>query len=339
METRNGERKGGTSEHDRGYKRLFSHPTAVEELLCGFLQEDWAEHLDFSTLERVGNSFVSEDFRERHGDLLWRLRFKGKDGWFYLYLLLEFQSTSDPFMAVRLLTYVSLLLEQIIRKGDLKPGDGLPAVLPLVLHNGKRPWRAPRDLESLFVEVPEGLRRYLPRLTYLLLDEGRLDLDRPGLERNQIAALFRIETSKSLEDFRRLTRELAGLIAGGGDPELRRTLDAWVLSLFRRTFPGAIISETTDLEEIGMLEETAVEWRRQWKREARREGLQEGRKEGLKEGVVAMRKLLLQQMTQRFGRLPVQVRRRVEEISSIAELSKLGKKLLSAESLRDLGLA
>jgi Domain of unknown function (DUF4351) len=80
-----------------------------------------------------------------------------------------------------------------------------------------------------------------------------------------------------------------------------------------------------------MLEETAVEWRRQWKREARREGLQEG--------VVAMRKLLLQQMTQRFGRLPVQVRRRVEEISSIAELSKLGKKLFSAESLRDLGLA
>ena len=217
--------------------------------------------------------------------------------------------------------------------------DRLPAVLPLVLHNGKRPWRAPRDLESLFVEVPEGLRRYLPRLTYLLLDEGRLDLDRPGLERNQIAALFRIETSKSLEDFRRLTRELAALIAGGGDPELRRTLDAWVLSLFRRTFPGAIISETTDLEEIGMLEETAVEWRRQWKREARREGLQEGRQEGLKEGVVAMRKLLLQQMTQRFGRLPVQVRRRVEEISSIAELSKLGKKLLSAESFRDLGLS
>ena len=52
-----------------------------------------------------------------------------------------------------------------------------------------------------------------------------------------------------------------------------------------------------------------------------------------------MRKLLLQQMTQRFGCLPVQVRRRVEEISSIAELNKLGKKLLSAKSLRDLGLA
>ena len=132
----------------------------------------------------MGNSFVAADLRERHSDVIWRLRFRGEgEGWFYLYLLLEFQSTSDPFMAVRLLTYVGLLLEEIIRREKLKPGDRLPAVLPLVLHNGKRPWRAPRDLESLFVEVPPGLRRYLPRLRYLLLDEGRLDLDRPELGR------------------------------------------------------------------------------------------------------------------------------------------------------------
>jgi hypothetical protein len=45
-------------------------------------------------------------------------------------------------------------------------------------------------LASLFVEVPPGLRRYLPRLRYLLLDEGRLDLDRPELAANPIAALF-----------------------------------------------------------------------------------------------------------------------------------------------------
>lgn len=85
-----------------------------------------------------------------------------------------------------------------------------------------------------------------------------------------------------------------------------------------------------------MLEETAVEWRRQWRKEALAQGRQEGQKEGAVKGT---RKLLLQQMTHRFGRLPVQVRHRVEEISSIAELSKLGKKLLSAKSLRDLGLA
>jgi predicted transposase YdaD len=89
------------SGHDHGYKRLFSHPQTIEELVRGFLRQDWVERLDFSTLERVGNGFVSDDLRERQSDVLWRMRWtgEGKD-WFYLYLLLEFQSTSYPFMAV-----------------------------------------------------------------------------------------------------------------------------------------------------------------------------------------------------------------------------------------------
>jgi len=310
--------------HDRGYKRLFSHPRAVEGLLRGFLPEDWTGRLDFSTLEKVGNSFVSDDLRERHGDLIWRLRFNGeKGGWFYLYLLLEFQSTSDPFMAVRLLTYVSLLLEEIIRRQKLKPGDRLPAVLPLVLHNGKRPWRAPHDLASLFVEVPPSLRHYLPRLRYLLLDEGRLDLDRPELAGNPIAALFQLEVSNPSEDFLPLTRKLADLLSREKDPEFRRTLNNWFISLVHRTFPGAIISETMDLLEVPMLEETVQDWKRQLLKEGRREGQIE---------------ILLQQMTLRFGRLPKKVRQRVEAIASTRELQGLGRKVVLAKSLQDLEL-
>src|SRR5215212_828447 len=95
------------AEHDTEYKKLFSHPRSVEELLRGFLGEDWCDQLDFTTLQRVGSSFVSDDFRERHSDVIWRLRFREEpDDWFYVYLLLEFQSTPDRFMAVRLLVYV-----------------------------------------------------------------------------------------------------------------------------------------------------------------------------------------------------------------------------------------
>jgi predicted transposase YdaD len=335
VRTRSRKRNAETPWHDRGYKRLFSHPKAVEELLRGFLREDWAARLDFSTLEMVGNDFVAEGLRERHSDLIWRLRFRDVDeGWFYLYLLLELQSTSDPFMAVRLLSYVGLLLEEIIRWEKLKPGDRLPAVLPLVLHSGKRPWRASRDLESLFVEVPLGLRQYLPRLRYLLLDAGRLDLDRPELDENRIATLFRLEAAKFSEDFPLLTRELAEHLSREEDAELRRVLNDWWISLVHRTFPGVIISETLDLMEAPMLEETAQEWKRQWLKEGRREG----REEGLRTGQMEMRKVLLQQMTLRFGRLPKAVRQRVEAISSPQELRALARKVILAESLQDLGL-
>ncbi len=237
-------------------------------------------------------------------------------------------------MAVRLLTYVGLLLEEVIRREKLKPEDRLPAVLPLVLHSGKRPWRAPRDLESLFVEVPPGLRRYLPRLRYLLLDAGRLDLDRPDLDENRIATLFRLEAAKSSEDFPLLTRKLADHLSQEKDPELRRVLNDWWISLVQRTFPGIIISGTLDLTEAPMLEETAQEWKRQWLKEGRREG----REEGLQAGLSEMRKVLLQQMSLRFGRLPRAIRRRVEAISSMPELRALARRVVLAESLQDLGL-
>ena len=49
--------------HDEGYKLLFSHPRMVEDLLLGFVQEEWVERLDFSTLERVSGNYVSDDLR------------------------------------------------------------------------------------------------------------------------------------------------------------------------------------------------------------------------------------------------------------------------------------
>src|SRR6476620_7867871 len=97
-------------EHDGGYKLLFSHPSMVEGLLRGFVRDSWVGDLDFTTLERVNESFTSDGLKQRHGDMVWRLRWKNKGrtkrkGWFYLYFLLEFQSTVDAFMAVRLLSY------------------------------------------------------------------------------------------------------------------------------------------------------------------------------------------------------------------------------------------
>jgi len=308
----------------------------VEELLRGFLTGDWIERLDFSSLERVPSSFVSADLRERHSDVIWRVRLAGKrGGWIYLYLLLEFQSSSDPFMAVRLLSYVGLLLEDIIRKEGLKPGDRLPAVLPLVLHNAKSRWRAPLRLESFFVSVPKELRRYLPKLSYLLLDERRLDLGRPDLERNPTAALFRFETNATAEALPALYQDLNDLLPPD-EPALRRTVHAWITAVVRRAIPGAIIPEGVNLEEASMLEETLIEWGEKIRKEAHKEARLEGRKEGQ---ILGLRKVLLQQMSLRFGRLPKDVRSRVEQITSTQELEKLTRKILSAKSLEEMGLS
>jgi hypothetical protein len=307
----------------------------VEGLLRGFVQGDWVERLDFSTLERMANSFVSEDLRERHSDIIWRLRLDGEEGgWVYLYLLLEFQSTSDPFMAVRLLTYVGLLLEEIIRRDKLRPGDRLPAVLPLVLHSGRGRWRAPIRLETHFAPVPQPLRRYLPRLTYLVLDERRLDLDRPELAHNPTAAFFQVETNEAGEALPDLYRRLRNRLPPG-DSELRRAVDAWFTGVIQRRVPEAIIPEGVNFEVPSMLEENLIRWSETIRKEALKEGRQEGRREG---EILSLQKMLLQQMSLRFGRLPASVRRQIERISSLQTLRKLGRKVLRAKTLEDMGL-
>ena len=65
------------ADQDSGYKRIFSHPKMVRDLLVGFVKEEWIGQLDFTTLERVGGSYVTDDLRERMDDVIWRLRGAG----------------------------------------------------------------------------------------------------------------------------------------------------------------------------------------------------------------------------------------------------------------------
>jgi hypothetical protein len=63
--------------------------------------------VNFSTLEKVNGSYVSDDLRYRADDVVWRIRW-GKD-WLHVYILLEFQSTVDPLylFLVRLICLIS----------------------------------------------------------------------------------------------------------------------------------------------------------------------------------------------------------------------------------------
>ena len=91
----------------------------------------------------------------------------------YIYLLLEFQSHVDSYMAVRIMAYVALLYQGLIRSGQLTPSSTLPPVVPVVLYNGRGRWTASQNIETLVEPMPGGLELYRPRLSYLLIDEER----------------------------------------------------------------------------------------------------------------------------------------------------------------------
>lgn len=314
------------AEHDNGYKLLFSHAEMVADLLRGFIREDWVRELDFSTLEKVGSGYVSDDLRNRESDVVWRLRWSRSERWIYVYLLLEFQSTVDPFMAVRVMTYVGLLYQDLIRQ-RLTPSGKLPPVLPVVLYNGNAPWRAARDVSDLVEAVPGGLERYRPQLCYCLLDEGRIALSELESLKNVAAALFRLEKSRAPEDIQKvLSSLLEWLVEQDG---LRRAFATWLLQVhLPARLPGVEIPRgVSDLQEVtSMLEERVREWTQEWKQEGRQEGLEE------------VRGVLLRALESRFGPIPEMARRRVEEIDSFRGLTELSLQVVSAPSLASLGL-
>ena len=49
------------STHDNAYKNVFSHPKAVQDLLRGFVHEDWVQQLDYITLEKVSGRGCGND--------------------------------------------------------------------------------------------------------------------------------------------------------------------------------------------------------------------------------------------------------------------------------------
>ncbi len=131
----------------------------VEGLLRDFVQEDWLALIDFTTLEKQGGSYVSDDLREREDDIIWRVRVAGD--WLYVYLLFEFQSQVDPWMAVRVVVYTGLLYQDLIKSQAVTAGERLPPVFPRVLYNGSGRWTAARDVAELIAPLPDALARGL----------------------------------------------------------------------------------------------------------------------------------------------------------------------------------
>ena len=289
---------------DPHYKRLFSFPRMVEDLLRGFLPGEVLAEVDFSTLDKLPAEYVSDALLRRQGDCVWRVRRRGQ--WLYLLVLLEFQSTEEARMALRILGYTSLLYQELVRTGGLDAGGRLPAVLPVVLYNGEARWGAAVEMGELIAPVGPWLAPYQPSQRYLVVDERRVGADDlPG--RNLMAAVSGLERSRGPEDLLRVAEQLAQWLRDPRDEGLKRAFTDWVWRLAGQFTPGdGELPAVRTLEGVRMtLEERLAEWPKQWLRQGREEGVKEGIKQGVREGreqgLAHERALLRRLAASRFG--------------------------------------
>ncbi|NBC31548.1 MAG: transposase [Alphaproteobacteria bacterium] len=281
----------------------------VEQLVRDFLHDAIDTSVDFSRMKRVSARFHGDKGERREGDVIWRLPLA--DGTeFYLCLMIEFQSQSDPWMALRAQAYQALLWQELIRETPLKPGDSLPPVLLVVLYNGGPRWSAPIELSDL-IALTKGspLWRWQPAARYHLLDIGAFSDDFLARRRDLTALLFRLERRQEPETLAPLIDEVIGWFRQHpGYEELKRLFTELVTRSIEGV--GVQVAIPADLKEIKtMLETLGQTWREQWKAEGRNEGRNEGRTEGRTEGrAEGLAHALLLQLERRFGPLPDEVR-------------------------------
>lgn len=126
--------------------------------------------LDPGSLTPGPTDFVNDELAEDHRDLLLSATIGGRRVLFYV---LEHQRTVDRFISLRLLRYVLKIWDWwLARQPDART---LPAVIPVVLHQGAAAWDGPRSLAEL-IDLPPGLLRevgrHMPALDVALQDLG-----------------------------------------------------------------------------------------------------------------------------------------------------------------------
>ncbi len=317
------------ADHDALYHRLFAHPVMVEQLIRDFIPDAMAAGLDFGRMERIGAKFHGREGRRREGDVVWRLPTQdGSD--IYLYLLLEFQSQTDWWMAVRTQVYEGLLWQQIIAEKALKTGDRLPPVLLVVLYNGEPRWTAPTAVANLIALPPHSpLWPWQPQIRYHVLDMGAF----PGSDltrRDTLAALlFRLEQRRAPDELAVLIDDVVGWFRRHPSYEdLKRLFTELVRQAMEglgppTAIPGDLVEMKTMLATLG------ESWKRQWLAEGKAIGYAEGYAEGKVEGKA---ELLLRLAERRFGPLPDIFRDRIRTADE-ATIETWADRLMDAPDL------
>ena len=234
---------------------------------------------------------------------MWQLRAESaQGGWLHVLVLLEFQSTDDPSMALRVLEYTAMLYRELLREGSFGAGGGLlPPVLPVVLYNGDLLWRSAAQVRDLVARTGSALSPYQPSQRHVVLDERRAAADDPQL-RELTRAVLLLEQSRSAADLARAAESLSRVLSA---PELRQAFADWLAALLRRLEGDAEPVPAhvgLNLEEVKMtLEERVAEWPKPYIRQGREEGIGLGREEGLRAGLAHERQLLRRLAAARFG--------------------------------------
>ena len=297
--------------HDTGYKELFSHPEFVQQLMEGFAPPEIAGLMDFTTLEKQNGHYITPLFEEKIEDVVWSVEVTWQDVTqrVFLYILLEFQSSVDRTMPIRLMHYVACFYSELLKQKKITPSQGLPPVFPVVLYNGSKPWTAPLDIYAMVQpEPPSFLQAYQPHLRYYLIDEGRYTDEELGLRQTPLSGVFGVENAgESWETLQAAVDRVVAILQAAPDKQrIDKIITRWLKRHLAWLGTEVNLAQLDSLmEDKDMLAENLENLVKKERLEGEQVGIQKGWQEGRQEGrLTEARDVLRTQLGLKFGEVP-----------------------------------
>jgi hypothetical protein len=229
-------------------------------------------------------------------------------------------------MPIRLMHYVACFYSELLKKKVITPGQGLPPVFPVVLHNGSKTWTAPLDIYEMVTPEPPGfLQVYQPHLRYYLVDEARYTNEELGLRQTPLSGVFSVENAgESWEALQEAVDRVVAIIQADPNKErIDRIITRWLKRHLQRVAPKARL----DLDQLNSLVED---------KDMLAENLENlVKKERLEGEAIGERRVLRKQLGLKFGELPVWAEQRLGQATP-EQLEDWSAAILTANSLDEL---
>ena len=262
--------------YDKAYKMLLGNPDAFCRFMRSLVDEKFAQRVQPQNIEQVNKSFITKEGREYESDLIYKVIIDSKYE-AYFYILMEFQSSPDRLMPLRMLNYVVQFWQSL---ESAKAGK-LPAVFPIVLYNGDPKWNAATDILQCIENagIPE---KYLPKMSYYLIDISKIE---KLTEMDTLVASVVYAEQHSEDNQRKDYIEKLGHLAKEIVPnDLREIFLNWFVTISTGTMPSEKILQMQDTlkERGGSMLATLGE---RIYNEGREEGIEQGIEKGIQTGI------------------------------------------------------
>ncbi|MEM6275260.1 MAG: Rpn family recombination-promoting nuclease/putative transposase [Myxococcota bacterium] len=322
--------------HDRYAKRLLQRPEIAADVLRFILPETLAAALDLASIESAGNELVDDRLQQIEPDIVLKMQtVNGEHA--LLFVVLEHQSSVDPWMAYRMNRDAMRVWESWRARNT--EAIRLPVVIPVVLYHGDVPWRAETNIGELIdgTGVRDAMGPLWPSFGYVVewvnahTEEELRSSRLTAVTQLMLLALAQARGSESMASvFARWAVLFADVLAQtGGTQDIELTARYFI--------------EVRDIEDLEMLQVEAQLLDPRIKESvmtAAEHLRQEGRKQGIDTGrLEQQREMLEQALLKRFGDVPPSLKARIAAEDSLAKLMTWTLNAFDAETIESVFLS